>query len=1013
MSQPRAPPPGSHLHRQHLSTINKANLKGEAGKAPRGNLYEISPTTTEQTGAAKKKPTGFSFGKSAAQKTAEMQKKEQQTYLEQMKQVSFCDDERYSYENYPAFPLVSFLPLLTRKTTASKYVPVTGKLRLPIPDTFVFIGKEEVKMWLITSEEGYLEKIETFTNRDIIMAIGRPRGQENVLTAVLKVKDRRGKANELSVLNTEDLKNIIMSPPTGDYVIQRFVQSKGPNPSLTRVVWRASQASVAYTLTGKGRFSDDTEPDFRKRFTVCTDVLNGCTVFKTSGAPVREPIGLTEGIVAYVGRQHGIKLSELVCDWIKDAADKWWFIQVKSLRVTPECLQKWKQLGAERMRGEGGDNGGESPTKSLIPRANKKQEYVRLARCKCCNMMHPPSELVHELTFKMIIQTINHLTHRGEKIEFFNRTDLKVRDKLAMTRVFKVCNSCYELYNAEKTLITVEKNFAKAVGIPLVMDDTCEVQVVPPERKPSTPDFEPQASSSSSYSSRSALSSSKSSSSSSSSSSSGTSSSALSAQNATTTKELLKAQPTLHLSRLLVCIYNIFNLPPGDYTLCYQLLGHTITQQFSTAEPSSEMFLPDSDVISSISSLNKFQVLYFVADQKSLDVYFKQQQQCIRCVILSGHPKGIGGTHNLPTKNDRDAAVSMAATSNPMQTQRTMNNTISSTSPSPNATMKSARNGTVAATTRFPTPIGTPSPSPVPFNSDGDDAGAASPLLRSFVQDEGGLPPQHSAAMSYVGEFPINITSFNPQLESSRMDFMINMERIVPDIIKDICPQMKATVAYAPCASSSPEGLAEMPLWEEKGIYIPHHSYFTCEPLPDEWVLLLPQNKAIQWRPMKFFPREGYLSTVKEEEEKEEMKDREAGGEDENQPFFTDDDQPLPVFRKHFERLNAKKKRPIAQKPSMASSLIVEEEPEPEPSKEEEGAMQEAENAEGGEEGEREQQEGGEGQTGEEQRGEEGEYAEVEENHEDDGLIPRKEEEEGEQGDNDEVMQEDVGQSNQ
>lgn len=406
MSQKKTVPPGSQLHRQHLSNLSKTVLKEEGGRAPRGNLYEISPSTTEATGGTKKGANTFSFGKTAAQRSEEQKKKEMSSYQEQVKRISFCDKEKYSYDNYPAHPLVSFMPLLTRKTTAAKYVPVTAKLSLPIPDSFVFIGKEEVKMWLLTSEDGILEKIESFSNRDMMLAVGRPKGQENILTAVMKVKDRSGTANEITMLNTEDLKNVILSPPNGDYVIQRFVQSKGLHPCLTRIVWRASQSAVAYTLTGKSLFSDDTEGDFRKRFTVCTDVANGCTIFKTTGNSVQQPINLTEGIVRYVQRQHGLHFKELVADYIKDAADKWWFIQVKSFRVTDECLKLYRQIAAARAA-EGGDSG---EKKSMIPKANKKQEYVKLSRCKSCNAMCNPNDLVHELTFKMIVQTINHLS---------------------------------------------------------------------------------------------------------------------------------------------------------------------------------------------------------------------------------------------------------------------------------------------------------------------------------------------------------------------------------------------------------------------------------------------------------------------------------------------------------------------------------------------------------------------------------------------------------------------------
>lgn len=357
MSSQQRPGTGKMLYRQHLSTATQSIKKGDMTKGTKGNLYEIPPSVIEQSNSGKK-PVNYGFTSQAALKNEELRKKEIKNFKEMVKRASFGEEMGYSYDNYPAIPLANFLPLLTRRITSSKFVPVTAKLKLNMPDSFVSLGKEDIKMWLMTDEDGYLERIDNYTNRDLMMAIGRPKGRENELTALLKFKNRKGLANETSTLNTEDLKNVMISPPGGDWVIQRFVQAKGAHPWIVRIVYRTESQPFGYTMTSKSLYTDDTEGDFRKRFTVCTDVDLSCTIVKTTGISIADPIQQTENIMRYVQRQHGLHLNELVCDFIKDENNVWWFLQVKAFRVTPECLTKWKNLQNEQMNTAGGQGGG-------------------------------------------------------------------------------------------------------------------------------------------------------------------------------------------------------------------------------------------------------------------------------------------------------------------------------------------------------------------------------------------------------------------------------------------------------------------------------------------------------------------------------------------------------------------------------------------------------------------------------------------------------------------------------
>ncbi|KAA6374578.1 MAG: hypothetical protein EZS28_029895, partial [Streblomastix strix] len=850
--------PTSDLHRQHLKKLNKDVVKGDVSKGTGGALYEIPPGKKEMPLGGPKATANYSFNKNKAERDEEEKKKEQQRYRTMISKIAFGEDRGYNYDNYPAQPLITFFPLLVRKTTAAKHVPITAKLCIPIPDTFVFLQKDELRWWLITSDDGCLEKIEQFTNRDMMLAIGRPRGRENELTAVMKVKTRKGLNNELTILNTEDLKNLIISPPANDYILQRFIQAKGLHPWFTRVVWNYGQAAIAYNIQGRNLFSDDTEGDFRKRFSVCTDVVGHATVFKTSGIGVAEPIGITETIVNYVQRQHGIHLQQMACDFIKDANDKWWFLQVKAFRVMQDTLDAYKALIKEKK----GDQAPDVMKLGLIPKANRKQEYVRLVRCKSCNAQFPMEDLVHELTMKMILQTINHLTHRGVRIPFFERTDLKVRGgETGMTRIFKVCNSCYDLFNSEKQLAKLEANFAKALGINIISNDLGEMQVVEPDTQ-------------------------------------------LISVVTQTPKEIEKAHPKLQLFRLLICIYEVFNLPPGEYQLAYQLMGSTVTYPLLTEVPPEELFLEDSEKVESMGVLNKFRVHYFFADPDCFEQFLHKEQQAIRVVCLRGRHRRVGGNAPLPTQYDREAILASGVDIDELlnggqekEGQEEEEDPWPMTSThqlyGDNKKRKVKDGGEGALTNANKTQSGFGSTQKSSTNKDGQQGEDGS------TNQAKALTPEVAAA--FVGEFPVSLLAFNSQNEKGRMDLMVNMVHCNTEEMTQGFPQLKVTLAFSPCQFDM---LAKTDLWQSRGVFVPHKAFFTCEPLPDDWVLLLPQNKAMQTRAMKFFPKQGYSKQLEQSTEEEGSSSGEEGGE----AFFNDDiEHPLPVFREHAERLERKK----------------------------------------------------------------------------------------------------------
>ncbi|KAK2964052.1 hypothetical protein BLNAU_1133 [Blattamonas nauphoetae] len=685
------------------------------------------------------------------------------------------------------------------------------------------------------------------------------------------MKNRKGYGNELSVLNTEDLNNYIISAPAGDYIIQRFVQSRGLHPWIARAVWRSQSTPFAYTITSSNLFSDDTEGDFRKRFTVCTDIPQSCQVTKTTGSAVAEPISYTQNIVEYVKRQHGIHFDELVADFIKDTNDKWWFLQVKAFKVSPETMQRYKEM--KKQEDETGKKG------TLIPRANKKQEYVRVGHCKSCAGTYPPHELVHDLTYKMIVRTINHLEHRDTFIDFFNRTDLKQRDRREMTRVFTVCNSCYDLYQSEKRLSIVEKQFAKSLGITInttdagdfmISEPDCLERVVvtkPSDRRPKTP----------------------------------TSSTV---QLETVAKNVFADHPNMKLYRVLIALHTTFNLPPGEYTLVYQLLGSTVAVPFRAEPMEQSLLLPDSEETISIGKIDKLHLHYMYADEAMMKEFLTEAQRTIRIVCLTGvHQFPNTLRQALPTRamHDQMADVPLTPTR-----PRTVATNVRGT---PQSNTRAGSSMSIRSKTAMTNKRGT---SPTPHTPSGRQSSfGARPITAASTRTlktaagrrrKTASHPSSSAVRSYFGEFEADMFTFNAKNESSRHDYILDLKNAMHKIGDDPIPQLKMTVAFAPSSFSLPpkEKLEEVPMWHCTSVLIPHLSFFTCEPLPEDWILLLPQNKASQNRELRMFKRTGHdwteRSGMYDEDDENFVMNPDAQAVDGS--FFTDNEQPMDVFEK-------------------------------------------------------------------------------------------------------------------
>eukprot|EP00742_Colponemidia_sp_Colp-10_P005596 GILJ01005982.1.p1 GENE.GILJ01005982.1~~GILJ01005982.1.p1 ORF type:complete len:988 (+),score=146.86 GILJ01005982.1:2024-4987(+) len=388
---------------------------------------------------------------------------------ETMVKRSAYTDERFQYEGDFA-PLVNFYKFLARRPEGTKkdQQSSAGRLKLWIPDTVVY-GDGEGPMWFYSSKEGYVYRTDSFQDKHVVSKLGNSQRLDDLVAVSKKpVRDKGGRVlqNRTNVMNTRELSLLVpaITSSAGEkMVIQKFIKCRGPKPFVCRAVWRQDKAPQAWIITGKTGFADEHERNYLKRFCTTTEIAHSCSIIQSSGQACKETWQLTADIKKYTERCLNVHFDEFVADFIKDEGGQWWFIQVKAFHLVHKMSPN---VAAFVMQNDDGEMELE-PTATHEKTLNLKGEVQRLVRCKFCQVGYKLDELAFEMTMKMIIDTEDHLRHRGRSFSWLDRADLRsVVDTPLLYRTHRVCRSCYKLYQQTEELKDLEGRFAKAIGIP-------------------------------------------------------------------------------------------------------------------------------------------------------------------------------------------------------------------------------------------------------------------------------------------------------------------------------------------------------------------------------------------------------------------------------------------------------------------------------------------------------------------------------------------------------------------
>lgn len=130
--------------------------------------------------------------------------------------------------------------------------------------------------------------------------------------------------------------------------------------------------------------------------------------FKMSPVTLEDPMVYTERIVAFLQKyaetREGllVNVTEIVCDFIKDDNDKWWFIQIKGLRLCRQSRQRIHRWIKKRMEEDNADledyeddqkESFQEQYKRKIREARDKAKENMDNQCKMCGIFYREGEL--------------------------------------------------------------------------------------------------------------------------------------------------------------------------------------------------------------------------------------------------------------------------------------------------------------------------------------------------------------------------------------------------------------------------------------------------------------------------------------------------------------------------------------------------------------------------------------------------------------------------------------------
>ncbi len=203
------------------------------------------------------------------------------------------------------------------------------------------------------------------------------------------------------------------------------------------------------------RFDDDAS-DIEARFLLKE---GHCRNYTLAGKSIEGMQAEAKKVCDMMCTAFGLRVTELVADFVRDRDDRYWLTNVRSFLLEPsnyalkvkefQHLIENQTVTLGKLRATANDSS--KPT-SLTP----------IAICNLCGFRFNRSTKGRRVTAHTLLALKEHLRRRGIDISI----NFTVRAEEFMSHTVTVCGSCYDVAIAEHQLIAVEREFALAQRIP-------------------------------------------------------------------------------------------------------------------------------------------------------------------------------------------------------------------------------------------------------------------------------------------------------------------------------------------------------------------------------------------------------------------------------------------------------------------------------------------------------------------------------------------------------------------
>lgn len=145
-------------------------------------------------------------------------------------------------------------------------------------------------------------------------------------------------------------------------------------------------------------------------------------------------MGYIKNIAKFIETHLKITFLELVCDFIKDEGDNWWYINTRAFILQEDIKIDCKLITMHD----------DTPEENISKQ--KLETYTKCKKCKYCYKTIAQHLMTHKLTFLMILQCDHHLLRMGKSFSWLERSFHHHVDSVNLYVEHKVCDSCYKFY---------------------------------------------------------------------------------------------------------------------------------------------------------------------------------------------------------------------------------------------------------------------------------------------------------------------------------------------------------------------------------------------------------------------------------------------------------------------------------------------------------------------------------------------------------------------------------------